>query len=837
MMRQYEVLKAQHPGALLFFRLGDFYELFGDDAVRASKELDLVLTSRDGEVPMCGLPHHAIETYLGRLMEKGYRVAIAEQMEDPKSVKGLVKREIVRLVTPSTWVEGGAGSDGGASLVGLADQDRGTGLAAVNPATGRFEIFFFTGIDAHEEARALARRLNPLEWLGGPGWEGDLLGDLPPVPGTEDAFSKNVTADWLKRSPDFAGAPPAACVAAAAASSYLGATHPGTLGNLDPPHMATDSGHMAIDPNTWRHLEIDRRVDGSRGAGTLMAVVDQTRTPVGRRTLLSWLMEPLLDAREISRRHDAVETLHGDGMMRDRLQRALFHVKDIERILSRLAIGVGGPQDLLAVTASLEGIRAAREVLLATDDPLLREVGERISLDEDLLGRIRAALVETPPANWREGGFIQNGHHVQLDEYRAIRLGAQTFLAALEEEAKRTTGIRSLKVGYNRVFGYYIEVSRSQQAMVPPQWERKQTLAGAERYVTPVLKEKEKVVLAADQEALEIEMALFADLTGAVLQRKDSLRRTARAAGEVDALVSFAEVARRARFVRPVMAEEPVLRLKGARHPVVEAAQGAFVPNDVQLDPDARLIVLTGPNMAGKSTYLRQTALVVLLAQAGSFVPAEAATVGLVDRLFSRIGASDDLAGGRSTFMVEMSEVAQILKSAGPRSLVLLDEIGRGTSTYDGISIAWAVAEDLHDRIGCRTLLATHYLELADLEGTLAAAQNWSVTAVEKGHDIVFLRRVVRGPADRSYGIHVARLAGLPEGVLRRARRILTELEVISEGRRESASGDQLAFSFHEPVPKVHPALDEILRADLDRMTPMEALTFLSRIREGLEKS
>jgi len=828
MMRQYQELKARHPGCLLLFRLGDFFELFGDDAVVASQELDLVLTTRDGEVPMCGVPHHALEAYLGRLMEKGYRVALAEQMEDPRLAKGLVRRDVIRVVTPSTWVEG-TGS-GPSSLVALVDEGAVSALAMADPATGRFLLRQFEGPQAHAEALREALRQEPAEWLAGPGWTEEKIGELAPV-----ARPGRPTAEGLPAAPEGAG--PAARKAAALLLDYLGEAHPGAASFLEAPVLGESDATMEIDPGTWRHLEIDRRQDGGRGRGTLLHVLDASVTAPGKRCLRAWLAEPFAAPGPIRARQDMVEAFYADQIARTKVAKALTTFRDVERTLARAAVGVGTPQDLLALATSLEAATEVAGVLLTMTEPGLLDVASRLAPPPDLGGAIRHTLRADLPPNWREGGFIRDGVRPELDRLRRLTGGMQDYLVALEAEARAATGIRTLKVGYNKVFGYYIEVTKPHVHLVPGNWERRQTLTSAERFVTPELKAREAEALTADAEAIRIEMEMLGEITGLALSERDTLRRVARAVGEIDALRSLAEVARRHRWVRPTVTAGEGLVIEEGRHPIVEEAQGTFVPNTLSLDGEARLLVITGPNMAGKSTFLRQAGLIVILAQMGSFVPAARAEIGIVDRLFSRIGASDDLAGGRSTFMVEMHEVAGILDRATKGSLVLLDEIGRGTSTFDGIALAWAIAEDLHDRLGCRTLLATHYLELAELEDILPRAKNVSVAVAEEDDEVVFLRQVVPGPADRSYGIHVARLAGVPHPVIARARHILGTLERGALSRRETAVG-QLSFTLHEPGP-LPPGGEEVLktlaRTDPNDLAPRQALEMLFRLRALLE--
>ena len=830
-MRQYQALKERYPGALLFFRLGDFFELFGEDAQLAARELDLVLTSRDGETPMCGVPRHALDTYLGRLMEKGYRVALAEQMESAGQAKGLVRREVVRLVTPATWVEGG--EDRISRLAAVATSAEGSAVAWLEPAAGRFEASVFGGPDHLDQALRWAEHLAPVEWVAVGELAAHRLAGLAAT--NPDGLPPADQTALLAMTSHLDGWPEVVQAAVRAGADYLLRTHPGAGRAMERAHLAAVGGEMEIDPGTWRQLEITRRASGERGSGTLISVLDETLTGPGRHALISWLEAPLADIPAIRHRQQAVSALVRDGVLRAQLRRELAPVKDIQRTLAKAAIGVLAPADLIRLAATLEA--ASRlEGRLAGQGGLLGELGADLAAPRELAGRIGRTIVDQPPLQWRDGGFVRPGATEELDRLRSLEEDSHQLMLALEQRLRMETGIRNLKLGYNRVFGYYLEVARSQLDLVPHSWVHKQTVAGGERLLTPELKELEASILGAGEAALALEMEVLQGLTEALLAEREALGRVGRALAAVDGLQSLAEVAVRRRYACPQIVAEPTLSIQEGRHPVVEAEAGNFVPNDLVLDAETRLLIVTGPNMGGKSTYLRQAALIVLLAQIGSFVPAKAATVGLVDRLFSRIGSGDDLAGGRSTFFMEMEEVAHILERATAQSLVLLDEVGRGTSTYDGIAVAQAVVEHLHQENRCRALVATHFLELTALSRQLPGVANRAVTALEQGERVVFLRRVVEGTADRSYGVHVAGLAGVPPAVLARARQILEELEVSSEERVRWDS-QQLRFALHEPVARLEPeALRRLRELNPDEITPRQALQILFELHHLAEE-
>jgi DNA mismatch repair protein MutS len=800
MMQQWRRLKDQVPEALLLFRLGDFYELFYEDAQVAAPVLDLVLTSRDG-APMCGVPHHALEGHVARLLQRGFKVAVAEQVEDPALARGLVRREVVRVVTPGTATEGAFLDERTPNWCCALNGER--QLAALDASTGELRTARLGDWDAVRDELA---RLRPREILLPDGFD-------PPL----DLGGTAVT-----RRP-FPGD------AAEALLAYLRETQRGEPAQVTAAAAYDPEGFLQLDAAAQRNLELVRRLSDGSAAGTLLAAVDHTLTAMGARCLREWCLRPLLDPRAIARRQDAVEALVRQPLFREALRRALRGVYDLERLTARVAVGRAGPRDLLALGRSLAALPAVCEALAGA----LPDWAGRIDPVPEVAALLERAL--------GEDGSIRTGFDQRLDELRAAARDGQQRLAELEARERERTGIRSLKVGFNRVFGYYLEVSRANRNLVPQDWTRKQTLAGAERFVTPELKAWEERILGAEERAARLEAALLAELQASVAAHTARLQATARAVAECDALASLAEAADRGGWVRPVVDDSLEIRIRAGRHPVLDSP-GRFVPNDAHLGEERRFCLITGPNMAGKSTYMRQVALLVILAQMGSFVPAAEARIGVVDRIFTRVGASDDLAGGRSTFMVEMTEVAELLRRATPRSLLLLDEVGRGTSTLDGLAIAWAVAEDVARRIRARTLFATHFHELTAVVPRLPGAVNLHVAVLERGEEVVFLHRIVPGASDRSYGIHVARLAGLPEPVLARAAEVLRDLEAgggvaVSLAVGEGAPPDRAAAGpaggdaggASEPPPGAGGlrVLERLAAVDPLRTTPMEALQLL----------
>jgi len=849
-MQQYLEIKRQHADAILFFRMGDFYEMFYDDARTAARELGLTLTSRNNggaaHVPLAGVPVKAAGEYLRRLVQRGHRVAICEQVEDPRTAKGVVRRAVVETVTPGAVLAEdlleGAGNN---FLVAVAPSDP-AGVAAVDISTGEFLLETV----ARPDLAAALDRYDPREIVLPAAAAGPWLPDgcvRTEREGWEFDARLGATAlgEWFGlRSVgglDIGPAEAPAVAAAAALLHYLRELQPGGVPQLARPRVRRAGSTMVIDEMTRRNLELLEPMRAGDEDTSLLRVMDRTQTPMGTRMLRQWLLAPLLSLDAIAARHDAVAVLVADGRGRERLRDALDGVRDLERLGGRAAARRATPRDLGGLRDTLQRLP---DVLSALDglagrpgSAWLEGLMARFDLLTDLSGLLAARLTDRPPIALGDGETIRAGVDAVLDEQRDLRDGGKSFIAALQAGERERTGIGSLRVGYNRVFGYYLEVSKANRHLIPAHYERRQTLTGAERYVTPELKEYESRVLQAEELALARERELVDELCDAVQARLARLQEAGRALATLDVLASFAEVAVTARYVRPSMSGDAVLDLRASRHPVVERRlpAGKFIPNDIRLDDGQRVILLTGPNMAGKSTILRQAGLAVVLAQAGAFVPAEAASLGVVDRVFTRVGASDNLGLGQSTFMVEMSETSAILHAATPRSLVLLDEIGRGTATYDGVAIAWAVTEHLHDRVGCKTIFATHYHELTQLTEELAHARNCNVAVREDGHDVIFLYRLEPGGADRSYGIHVGRLAGLPAEVVRRAEDILVMLEAGHHmaGRTPPPPPDAAQLPLF--VADDHPLLDELRALDPDRMTPLEALARLADLKRRAE--
>ncbi|MGE5598642.1 MAG: DNA mismatch repair protein MutS, partial [Bacteroidota bacterium] len=789
MLQQYLRIKQEYPQTLVFFRLGDFYELFNDDALVASRELDIVLTSReagkDVRMPMCGVPCHSAAQHIGKLLSRGYRVSLCEQVEDPRAAKGLVAREVVRVYTPGTVVEEGMlPSKGHNYLAAVAEEGERRALASVDLSTGEFIL---TEVDRADLIRDELARLAPAELL---------TADQAP-PGAEFARTRTaapehfvdritaltrLAAHYGVATPESLGLAdrPAAARAAWALVSYLNQTQRGRVEHLQWPRPYQLGDFMYLDANARRNLELTRTLRDGKQEGTLLWVLDETVTPAGARTLRRWLEAPLAVKALIERRLDAVEELTRNLAYREDLRTALGRTADLSRLVARLSCGSGNGRDLLALGRTLALLPEIGAIAGRFAAPALAELAEHLTPVPSLAERLCDAISPDAPATVKEGGIFRPGYHAELDELRAAAREGRGWVAALEARERERTGIRSLKVGYNQVFGYYIEVTKPNLSLVPSDYTRRQTLANAERFVCEDLKEYERRILGADERAKSLEYELFQSLRAEVVGETKRLQEIGAALGELDAFLSLAEVAVRYRYVRPHITTDAELHLTAARHPVVERCLpgGRFVPNDTHLSPDGvRVQVITGPNMSGKSTYLRQTALVVLLAHMGSFVPAEEARIGLVDRIFTRIGAADDLAGGRSTFLVEMTETAEILRGATDKSLLVLDEVGRGTGTVDGQAIARAVLEYIHDRVRARTLFATHYHDLTGLCGDRPGMASFNVAVAREGEEIVFCHRIQPGAADRSYGIEVARLAGLPAAVLARAREIQLQME------------------------------------------------------------
>lgn len=851
MMQQYHDARAACGDALLFFRMGDFYELFFEDAKTAARILGLTLTSRDkGEnpIPMAGFPHHQLEGYLGKLIKKGCRVAVCEQVEDPRQAKGLVRREVTRVVSPGTVTDEALLDPRESNFLAACvagDGQTKFGLAWLELSTGRF---LASSLSAHRIADELAR-IGPSECLLAEGANSDLFVLSDRVMLTrrpEWSFSYDTAIETLSKQfgtitlegLGFEDQDTLAIRAGGAILEYLCETQKSSLSHLDRLLPYRAGQQLEIDQATRRSLELTRTLrDGDR-EGSLLAVLDRTVTPMGSRLLGEWLNSPLTEFGAINQRLDAVEELVRDSSWAHEIGLELKQVYDLERLVARVSTGRASPRDLSFVGRTLQRLPRIKDQLSERNSQFLKQLEVALDLCPDVQVKLEAALVHDCPLTAREGGFIRAGFNGELDSLRELAAGGKQWIANYQAEQVNQAGIPSLKVGYNKVFGYYIEVTNAHRDKVPQHFIRKQTLKNAERYITPELKEYEEKVLKADEKATDLEYELFLQLRETVGLATRRLQATAVVLATLDVLAGLAELARSRNYCRPVLLEETVLEIVDGRHPVLDILepQGTFVPNDVVMDTDETIQIITGPNMAGKSTYIRQVALLTLMAQMGSFVPARKAKVGIADAIFARVGASDELSRGQSTFMVEMTETARILNTASQRSLVILDEIGRGTSTFDGMSLAWSIIEYIHDRIGCRTLFATHYHELTDLDRSLRTVSNLNVSVKEWDDNVVFLHKIVPGAADKSYGIHVARLAGVPAEVNQRAKDILAQLEaehLDERGRPKIARPDKsrhsgglqlTLFGFAE-----HPVLDEIREQKINDLTPLEALERLQR--------
>ena len=845
MMEQYREVKRQHPQDLLMFRLGDFYELFFDDAELAARELEITLTSREAgsgnRVPMCGVPYHAVEGYIARLIAKGYRVAICEQVEDPKLAKGIVKREVVRVITPGTILyESALAERGNNFLVLIAEQDAELGLVAIDISTGECVWSLYKGADRYAALLNQLSRLAPAEliltgklerWTEVNNFLQSRLANctLTTFIADESAAANELLAKHFSRND--IPAEPVAVIAISRLLQYLHQTLKSDLSHINRLTRFDPQDFLLLDGTTLRNLEISRNMREGGKRGSLLAVLDFTVTAMGGRLLRQWLESPLLNLLEIRRRHDAVGEMVENPRVRSALRESLKSVYDMERILTRIEVGTANARDLTALRSSFEILPELKQCLCGLGSPLLLDTGFNMQTHTDCADLIRAAVTDSPPFSIREGGFIRDGYDLELDELRSLSRDSRQWVQDMESREKESTGIKSLKISYNKVFGYYIEVTHANTTAVPANYVRKQTLVNAERYITPELKEFETKILGAQEKIVNLEHHLFLQLRDFVKQRLTEIQTTARCLAVLDCLLSLAEAAAQYRYVRPTMTEDQRIVIREGRHPVVERllAGEIFVPNDTLLDSrECEIMILTGPNMAGKSTYMRQVALLTLMAQAGSFIPAKEAEISPVDRIFTRVGASDDLATGQSTFMLEMTEVSQILKNATSRSLVILDEIGRGTSTFDGMSIARAVVEYIKERIHAKTIFATHYHELTCLAEWKPAIQNYSMAVKERGNDVVFLRRVIPGGADKSYGIHVAKLAGLPARVVERSQQLLVQIE--AEATCQTPRQERPA----EPAPMgslfQSSLSDELTALDTLTLTPLEALNILHKL-------
>ncbi len=847
LIAQYLSVKQRVPDAILFFRLGDFYEMFFEDAEVGARVLDIQLTSRSKDgVPLCGVPFHAAEPYIAKLIKAGYKVAICEQGAQEGKAKGIMPRQIVRVITPGTVGEETVLVAGEKSyLAAVAPDGDGFGLAALDVSTGEFLVTRLTNPHALREEAA---RLAPREILAvAPDEElKRLLDDLcGAVTAIDRPTSPEDRALLCGRFGDTAVAEMDQTLVRVAASAlrYVEENFGRDLAHLDAPVFYRAAEYMLVDETTRRHLELVASTDGSR-RGSLLSVLDETVTAAGARTLASWIVYPLLSLEEIGARQDSIEELFNadlGGVVADALRR----IGDLERLAGRVGAMRATPRDCLRLAQALEAAAALRDWMRNCRSVLVASLAARISPNPALVEKIYATISDEPPVNPREGNVIRRAFHPEVDELRSLASGAREVIAKLEAAERERTGIPSLKVRYNNVFGYYIEITKAHLDRAPADYERKQTLVGAERFTTPALKELERKILSAESGLKELELQLFTRLLRDLQAESASILATARAVGEFDALASLAKVARRRGYVRPAMNSSRRILIREGRHPVLEAGMrpGEFVPNDLDADPDSRqLLLITGPNMAGKSTYLRQVALIAILAHIGSFVPATEASIGIIDRVMTRIGARDELRRGESTFMVEMSETARLISGLTDRSLLLLDEVGRGTSTFDGLAIAWAVAEYLHDKTGAKVLFATHFHELTDLARERPRVKNLSMAVREWGGEVLFLRRIVEQPASRSYGIEVARLAGLPDSIIVRAREILANLE---QGELDDAGQARLAHARQERKssrqmslfsPAESRIVEELQAIDLDRMTPIEALSTLANLKARIKK-
>ena len=875
MMQQYMAIKEQYKDCILFYRLGDFYEMFYDDALTASRELEITLTGKncgqEERAPMCGVPYHAVDVYLNKLVAKGYKVAICEQAEDPKQAKGIVKREVIRIVTPGTNLSQQALDEGRNNyLMCLVYGNNQFGLAITDISTGDF---YTTEVATLKELYDEIHRFSPSEiicndsfYMSGASLD-DFKDRLHVSVSTLDTWYMDEAVSVQKIKEHFKVASldglgltdfPSGTLAVGALLLYLYETQKNTLDNLTKITPYRSGGYMIIDSATNRNLELIETLREKQKKGSLLWVLDKTKTAMGARLMRNWIEQPLIEKKKITARQDAVEELYNDMITREEIREYLNAVYDLERLVTRISYRTANPRDLIAFKTSLGMIPPVKQLLSQAKSAELKEIDERMDCLEDIYDLIEKSIQDEPPIMIREGGMIKEGYNEDVDKFRLSRTEGKTWLAELEAREKEKTGIKNLRVRYNKVFGYYLEVTNSYKELVPEDWTRKQTLANAERYITPELKELEDMILGAEDKLAALEYDLYCEVRDSIGEQVVRIQETAKAIAHLDVLASLACVAQSNDYVRPSINTKGVIDIQGGRHPVVEKMNNnqMFIDNDTYLDnKNHRISIITGPNMAGKSTYMRQSALIVLMAQIGSFVPAKSANIGIVDRIFTRVGASDDLASGQSTFMVEMTEVANILRNATSRSLLILDEIGRGTSTFDGLSIAWAVVEHISNPklLGAKTLFATHYHELTELEGKLDSVNNYCIAVREQGDDIIFLRKIIRGGADKSYGIQVARLAGVPDSVIDRAKEIaswLEETDVTDKAKnlqvRTSAKKKEVVreavpaekqMSLFDIYPADHPVLKELAELDVSNMTPIQALNTLYELQKRLKET
>lgn len=872
MMKQYMQTKEEYKDCILFYRLGDFYEMFFDDALTASKELEITLTGKncglEERAPMCGIPYHAVDSYLNRLVSKGYKVAICEQVEDPKTAKGIVKREVIRVVTPGTNLDT-QGLDETKNnyimcIVYMADR---YGLSVADVTTGEYlvteldsqtklmdelykfmpseivcnEAFYMSGLDLDDLKNRLHMAIYSLE-----AWYFD------------DALCRETLQEHFKvASLEGIGLSDYECgmIASGALLKYLEETQKNSLSHMSRLTRYATGNYMVLDSATRRNLELVETLREKQKRGSLLWVLDKTKTAMGARTLRKYVEQPLIDKKSIVKRLDAVAELKDNAICREEIREYLNPVYDLERLVGKITYQSANPRDLIAFQSSLSMLPSVKCILKDMESDLLKEIYEELDPLEELCDLVGRAIQEEPPLAMKEGGIIKDGYNEEVDRLRKAKSEGKNWLADLETKEREKTGIKNLRIRYNKVFGYYLEVTNSFKDLVPDYYTRKQTLANAERYIIPELKELEDTILGAEDKLCALEYELYCEVRNTIAAELTRIQRTAKAVAKLDVIASLALVAERNNYVRPKINEKGVIDIRDGRHPVVEKMipNDMFIANDTYLDDKKqRISIITGPNMAGKSTYMRQAALIVLMAQLGSFVPASSANIGLVDRIFTRVGASDDLASGQSTFMVEMNEVANILRNATSKSLLILDEIGRGTSTFDGLSIAWAVVEYISNSklLGAKTLFATHYHELTELEGKISNVNNYCIAVKEKGDDIVFLRKIVKGGADKSYGIQVAKLAGVPDPVINRAKEIIEELvtaditgkvkdiavqgsETKKKTQKKLDEVDLTQFSLFDTV-KDDDVLNELKELDISHMTPMDAMNKLYQLQNKL---
>lgn len=873
MMLQYTETKKQYSDCILFYRLGDFYEMFFEDAKTASKELEITLTGKEcgleERAPMCGVPYHAVDTYLNRLVQKGYKVAIAEQVEDPKTAKGLVKREVIRVVTPGTITSAQALDETRNNyLMGIVYLGDKFGVSSADISTGDFLV---TEVGSSRELLDEIHKFSPSEIICNDAFYMSGI-DLEELKNryrisvtaldnhffSDESCRKILKEHYQVSSLEGLGLADydIGVIAAGAVMEYMYETQKSTLTHITSITPYTTGEYMIIDISTRRNLELIETMREKQKRGTLLWVLDKTKTAMGARLLRTYIEQPLVQIEQITARQDAIEELNMNYISREELCEYLNPIYDLERLIGRISYKTANPRDLIAFRNSLEMLPHIKNLLGEFSSPLLQYLFGELDTLEDIHDLIGNAIVEDPPVSVRDGGIIRDGYHEEADKYRHAKTEGKTWLAELESREREKTGIRGLKIKFNKVFGYYFEVTNSFKDMTPDYFVRKQTLANAERFTTDELKELENIILGAEDKLFSMEYGLFCDVRDQIALQVLRIQKTAKAIAGIDVFASFSIVATRNNYIKPKINDKGMIQIKNGRHPVVEKMlrDDLFVANDTLLDNGKnRISIITGPNMAGKSTYMRQTALIVLMAQLGSFVPADEADIGVCDRIFTRVGASDDLASGQSTFMVEMTEVANILRNATKDSLIILDEIGRGTSTFDGLSIAWAVVEHISNTklLGAKTLFATHYHELTELEGTMGGVNNYCIAVKEQGDDIVFLRKIIKGGADKSYGIQVAKLAGVPETVIVRAKELVEELSSadITVRAKEIAQQntgavkkiipkpdevDMLQMSIFDTV-KNDDIIKELEDIEIGSMTPFEALSFLNQIQSKLK--